>query len=209
MGLSLRYYERLRGALLIVGSKTWNTTYARILKRTDHLSAVTSTPSTALVLGVGAYTASAAHEYFYPKILSNILLLSGPAEGNVKIEFTVSVAAGGSGYVSGYVYAVISLLARTLAGVDRTLATLTTPVFSKQYYLPTTGGGSSTYVEDIGFDLQVAEVQVFAYERLILNVVYYGKYTDDGGGTAKSGSGVAYHAINTDNVYIELPIAGN
>jgi len=219
MALQMRYMEKLKGNCLSTYVYAWYATggagsnFSRIAEREDFHTAVANTASTSLSVTQTNYAAS-AHEYILRTILANTLLLSGEGRGNVKVGLTAGYSErnGHVQTVTASMYVVVTVYARNAAGVDRTLATVTTPTITQA--LNSTGEygpASVTKTESIPFTVSFSEVKLFAYERLILSFVYYAKWVLTAGThpEAVSCAAVAHHTMNSEEIFVELPIAGS
>lgn len=218
MGLAMRYAHHLKGNLLVGYHYDWFSTggaaadFYRILTNQDYESLTQVTETTDLSITEDAY-ATTTHEYIMDTILATSLILSGVGRGNLKVTAFAGISAT-SNYGTNVttIYAVVTILARDAAGTDRTLGTVTTgSVSATVTKLEGVGGTSTTVAADIPFSITFNELRLNAYERVIMKIDYKAQWTqtiDTAYGDGQQ-SATANHALNTDNIFIELPIAGN
>ncbi len=199
----MRYMETAKAAKLTNAGYTWDIAYPLILEREAYESSIVSAAQSAVTISEHDtnYTETILY-YILPRLFSNILILDGVSWGNIRFYIGWNDTASGSAY-SSYIHAHITVLARTAAGVDRTLATSDTGELIKAYPGGTTSG---EVTEDFPLRIIFDNQKLLGSERLLLKITYHARYgTSSGTKTITAGQ---YHTVNTNNLYIQIPIAG-
>lgn len=204
----MRLMEKLRGQKFTDFSYTWDTTYTTILVR----SGDGDFPANIRTTATQAFTESSASptydqttfNFILPRRYEYTTVFDGVARGNVKVNSYINNTGVSCTSSSYFVYATLTLKGITSGGVARTLATVTTNTITH------TLGGEQTgnLLVDIPFWMDINNQVLNNDERLLLVVtVYGGAYTHSGHVSGShSAAGTLYHTINTDELFIELPM---
>ncbi len=206
MTISMRYMELAKAAKLTTAIFTWDKSYSYILERETYEDGVLGDVKTDFTTTRNTPTVTTV-EYILPRFFSSIIRLDGVSWGNMKLSERY-VVTGCPGTVDPTVFLnmVITFKARTSGGIDRTLATYTPPTIQKSW--GSVGNGNAEYTEEIPLRITFNNQKLLATERLIMSIAYSCSYTitDDSYTTLTCAQ---YHTINSNELFIELPIVGS
>lgn len=195
--------EKYNGQILTEFSYLHDTTYSKLLIRAaDSLEANTKvTSQTQLTGAYGPSYGTTTFEFILARNYKYLTQLDGVIRGSLEIKTDLQTEAVYLHTAYTSIYVVVSLIARTSAGVDTTLATTTTTEFIDS--IP--GATARTYnTHSVPFFVDVFNKSIPNGSKLILKLVCY--LTINNSPYPPHQEAYLLTALNTSNVFVEVPI---